>query len=210
MTARQVILWRHGRTAYNLQLRVQGQVDIELDEVGEEQVRQVAPILAQDYPPDLIVVSDLSRAVRTADALADLVGLEPIQDARLRERAFGQWEGLTREEIEQQWPGRWDMWRRGPADDDVGIESIDVLAERSIAAITEYCEAVPDGGTLVAVTHGALTTIATKVLIGLSTDWHGMVGLANAHFTVLLPSRRGVGSWRVLAHNVGADPATEG
>jgi broad specificity phosphatase PhoE len=210
VTARQVIIWRHGRTEYNLQWRMQGQVDTELDEVGKQQARMVAPILAQDYRPDLIVTSDLSRAARTAEALADLTGLTPVPDPRLRERGFGKWEGLTQEEVEERWPGCWLKWRRGPDYGDVGIEPIEELAERAVASITEHTEAVPDGGTLVIVAHGALATVATKVLIGLSTDWRGMVGLANAHFTVLLPSRRGVGAWRVLAHNVGVDPATEG
>ena len=72
---RRVIIWRHGRTEWNLAGRVQGQTDVPLDEVGREQARSAAARLAS-LQPTRIVTSDLSRARDTADELGRLAGVE--------------------------------------------------------------------------------------------------------------------------------------
>lgn len=73
-----ITLVRHGRTAYNAQHRLQGQIDIPLDEVGQWQVRQTADALRElyvdrrpDIPNRLVICSDLGRAAATAHAFAD-------------------------------------------------------------------------------------------------------------------------------------------
>ena len=101
--ATQLILVRHGRTVWNAADRIQGQADIELDDVGQDQARRVAPLLAA-YRPDLIVCSDLVRAVQTAEPLARQTGLPVEYDARLRERHFGPWQGLTLPEVAEAYP----------------------------------------------------------------------------------------------------------
>ena len=72
-----LIVWRHGRTAWNAENRVQGQTDIELDETGVEQARLSATRLAPRRP-DAIVASDLRRAYHTAEQLAVLVGADAL------------------------------------------------------------------------------------------------------------------------------------
>ena len=96
---RSITLVRHGRTAYNAQHRLQGQIDIPLDEVGMWQVRQTASALRElyvDRHPEaacqLVVCSDLKRAAATAHAFADPLGLDVHPDVRVRERSFGDWE----------------------------------------------------------------------------------------------------------------------
>ena len=86
MTARTVVLWRHGRTAYNATARLQGQVDIPLDEVGRWQADEAAAWLEARFHPQRIVSSDLGRAVATAEALAGRCGVDVELDDRLRER----------------------------------------------------------------------------------------------------------------------------
>lgn len=78
-----ITLVRHGRTAYNAQHRLQGQIDIPLDEVGQWQVRQTADALRElyvdrrpDIPNRMVICSDLGRAAATAHAFADPLGLE--------------------------------------------------------------------------------------------------------------------------------------
>ena len=95
---RSITLVRHGRTAYNAQHRLQGQIDIPLDEVGMWQVRQTASALRElyvDRHPEaacqLVVCSDLKRAAATAHAFADPLGLDVHPDVRVRERSFGDW-----------------------------------------------------------------------------------------------------------------------
>ena len=100
---RRLVLWRHGRTAWNELGRVQGQTDIPLDDLGREQAREAAARLAS-LNPCWIVSSDLSRATETADALAAITGLEVQLDPRLREMTFGIREGLTHAEAFEQHP----------------------------------------------------------------------------------------------------------
>ena len=95
MTAGTLVLVRHGRTEYNAAQRLQGQVDIPLDDVGRWQAEVGAQALLARFSPTAIVSSDLQRAAATAQYLGDAVGLEVAYDARLRERSFGAWEGLT-------------------------------------------------------------------------------------------------------------------
>ena len=99
---RSIFLVRHGRTSYNAAHRLQGQVDIPLDAVGQWQVRQTALALKDLYVDrrpqvshQLIVCSDLGRAQATAQAFADVLGgAELHPDPRVRERSFGQWDAM--------------------------------------------------------------------------------------------------------------------
>ena len=93
MTAAQLIVLRHGRTAWNATGRFQGQADIELDERGLAQAERAAEVLAE-LAPVAIHSSDLSRARQTAAPLAARCGLEVQTDQRLREINVGTWEGL--------------------------------------------------------------------------------------------------------------------
>ena len=94
MANRQLVLWRHGRTSWNLEQRFQGQTDIPLDEVGEQQAKNAAQLL-QHLKPAYIASSDLMRANKTGLELAKLTNLEVPKDELFRETAHGFWEGLT-------------------------------------------------------------------------------------------------------------------
>jgi probable phosphoglycerate mutase len=212
MTAGTVVLLRHGRTAWNVAERLQGQTDVELDDVGVWQAREAAHALARAHRATRIVASDLSRAVRTAAAYADLLGLDVVTDERLRERHFGDWEGLTRAEIAAGWPDDHAAWRRG---DDAhgrppGGETRQQVAHRVRAAIENHAAGLDHGDTLVVVSHGAAITLAITAMLGQEPTWRGVVGLTNAHWSQL--TRASDGSqppWRVVAHNVGAAYAPE-
>jgi broad specificity phosphatase PhoE len=91
-------LIRHGATAWNAARRFQGQSDVELSEAGREQARAIAARLKRESI-DRVYASDLSRAFETASIVAAPHGLSVTPDPRLREFAFGQWEGLTWDEI---------------------------------------------------------------------------------------------------------------
>ncbi|MEK8109656.1 histidine phosphatase family protein [Micromonospora sp. M12] len=83
-----------------------------LNDRGRDQARAAAPLLAA-LRPDAIVASDLSRAAETAAALAALTGLPVSTDARLRERHFGQWQGLHLTEVAERFPEEYSRWRAG-------------------------------------------------------------------------------------------------
>lgn len=205
MTAGTVICWRHGRTEYNATTRMQGQIDIPLDDVGAWQVEQAALDLWRRHAPTRIVSSDLGRARATAQQLADLVGLEVGVDTRLRERSFGEWEGLSADEIAERWPEEFAVWQRGGDPKRMGAESRAAVAERFSAAVRELAEPMAHDETLVIVSHGAAVSLGLTALLGLdAVDWRGLVGLHNAHWSVLRASRGDAWpAWRLEAHNVG-------
>jgi probable phosphoglycerate mutase len=122
-----LILWRHGQTAWNAGGRVQGQIDTPLSDTGLAQAAAAAPRLAA-LEPAVLVSSDLRRASTTMAALAALVDVPVAYDPRLRERSFGEWEGLTHAEIGGTWPEAFDRWRRGAPVDDADVEDIDALS----------------------------------------------------------------------------------
>jgi probable phosphoglycerate mutase len=200
-----LIVWRHGRTAWNQSGRIQGQFDTELDEVGLAQAAVVAPSLAT-LAPDLIVASDLSRATKTAQVLGELTGLSIALDPRLRERHFGQWQGLTADEIAQRYPDGYASWRRGEAQPDPSVEPLADLADRASTALRDIADRLGATGTAVVVTHGGAARVATGVLLGLPPAlWHALAALGNCAVTDLRYRERG---WTLHAHNVapgGAD-----
>lgn len=198
MTSRQLFLWRHGRTEWNASSRMQGQADIDLDDVGRAQARQSAPLLAAEQPV-AIVSSDLSRARETAQALADITGLPVRLDPRLRETCFGPWEGLTHAEAAEQYPDEFTRWTEGKPLDLPGAEGPDEVGHRMRAAIIDALEATD--GPVVVVTHGGAVRRAVESL--LEWPWgvvRGLAPLGNCRWTELHQNHRG---WQLYAHNIG-------
>jgi len=209
VTARAVVLWRHGRAAFNAAGRIQGHVDIPLDEVGTWQAVEGAQHLAQRHAPARIVASDLGRAVSTADELARLTGVPVVQDPAMRERSFGAWEGLTAAEIREQWPEQYEVWRSWGDPQRTGAETRAEVAQRFAAAVERHAGELDDSQTLVVVAHGAAITLGIGALIGMDATWRGMGGLHNAHWSLVRPSGRRPGSWFVESHNLGPAVAVD-
>ena len=149
-----LLLARHGETDWNRELRIQGSSDVALNDLGREQARTLAAELA-DVELDAIYASDLLRARETADAVAATHGLEVRLDPRLRERSFGSWEGLTREDIA--------AFPEGSRHDG---ETDEEVRARVLAAIDEIAQRHP-GQQVLVVSHGA----------ALNTLWHHALGV---------------------------------
>jgi len=202
-----LVLWRHGRTSYNVEARMQGRVDVGLDDVGHWQAHTAAAALAAHYQVSAIVSSDLSRARQTADCLAQIVDLPVVTDERLRERSFGDWEGLTRTEIAASWPEgfrRW--WEQGEHPDGIGAEDRGAVARRYAAAVTEHATALGQG-TLVVVSHGAATGAGTGLLLGADPTWPALTSMSNAHWAHLFRDRANT-RWLMHSYNIGPTEAT--
>ena len=204
VTGRRIVLWRHGQTEWNMAGRLQGQTDVPLDKVGREQAKTAARLL-QWLQPSAIVSSDLSRAVDTARALADLVGLDVTLDKGLRETFVGTWQGLTDAEIKERFPEEYAAWREDHAHQRRGGGEIEAeVADRAVAAIERALETVPNRGTLVIVTHGGTARVTIGKLLGLPEKYSGVLGgLSNCSWSVLGEGHRG---WRLLEHNAGSLP----
>jgi probable phosphoglycerate mutase len=209
-SARRIIFWRHGRTAWNAEQRFQGQTDIPLDDVGIGQAERAAGMLAT-LRPCRIICSDLQRAQRTAEPLARILGLEPVLDERLRETFAGEWEGLQRPELEA---GYGDELQRWSAHADVrpgvtGETRIEV-AERVVLAVEQGLEQVPPGEALMVVTHGGAARAGIGAILGLPPEHWAVLGvLTNCAWTVLQENLTGFGPpWRLQEYNAGTLPET--
>ena len=201
MTAGKVLLLRHGQTDWNVALRLQGQSDIDLNEVGREQARSVALAIAA-LNPGAVVASDLSRAAETAELVAAGLGLEVQLDSRLRERNFGQWEGLTGADIEVGWAAEYATWRSGQYPEGIGAETRGVVGERFARGVEDAAAELSSSETLLVVAHGACIAAGITTLLGLDADsWVGIRGIGNCHWSVLGSSDREP-RWRLEGHNV--------
>jgi probable phosphoglycerate mutase len=192
-------IWRHGRTLWNAEKRVQGQTDVELDDVGHAQAKAAAEHLARRQP-DAIISSDLRRAAQTARYLADATGLPVRYDARLRERHFGAWQGLTDVELAERHPTAYTRWRAGGgASDEVGMESLEDLEKRATAAFLDAAQALPGGSTVITA-HGGTAKYGMAALLGWPEGLSRTLGgLANCHWIELRDTaRRG---WQLFAYN---------
>ncbi len=203
---RRIVLWRHGRTAWNAEGRFQGQLDVELDSVGVEQSRRAARLLA-GLPPAMVLSSDLGRARATAEPLLNLTGLAATYDAGLRETHGGEWQGLTGAEM-RAGPDldSFDAWRQG-ADLPAGRtgERRSEVGVRAAAVVRRAIESLGAGEVLVAVTHGGTARTMIGTLIGLPVEhWDVFGGLANCSWSVLEETVDG--AWRLAEHNAGTLP----
>ncbi|MDP3968511.1 MAG: histidine phosphatase family protein [Nocardioides sp.] len=163
---RRVVLLRHGRTAWNLAGRAQGQTDVPLDEVGHAQAAAAAVAVAA-LEPDVLVTSDLVRAAGTAAYLEKATGLTARHDPRLREIHWGVREGSTLEEFRAAAPEAYAAWEgSGRLARIPGGESEDEVAARVRAAVRESVDALGAGETLVLVSHGAALKAAVATLLG--------------------------------------------
>ena len=138
--SRTLVLLRHGQTASNREKRIQGQLDVDLDDTGRDQAARTAPVVAA-LRPDVVWCSDLARARATVAPVLRELGREPswaAYDARLREFHLG-----------------------------------------------ELLRATPEGGTALAVSHGAAIRVATGALLGWpETQFATLQGLANCGWVV--------------------------
>jgi len=204
VSAARIIVWRHGRTPWNVENRFQGQADIDLDEVGREQAERSAAVLA-DLQPAMLWSSDLARARDTAEALAVRTGLAVTTDKRLREIHVGSWEGLLGDEVDAVDP---ELSRRLRAGEDVRRsatgESTSEVGERVAEALAELAHAAPNGSTVVAACHGLAGRVGVAKLVGLPFEhWRLLAGLSNCGWISLDRHRLG-GYWRIEQYNVTA------
>ena len=105
-------LIRHGQSVWNASQRLQGQADIALSDLGQQQAERVAGRLATSNLTH-VYSSDLIRAKHTAQPVANALGLPVVEHAALRERHFGDWQGLEWDNLVAQYPTEWEPVFRG-------------------------------------------------------------------------------------------------
>jgi 2,3-bisphosphoglycerate-dependent phosphoglycerate mutase len=181
--------------------RLQGQLDIPLNDTGRWQAAQLAAALA-DEQLDLVYASDLGRAMDTALALAGPLGLSVRAEPLLRERAFGVLEGLTYQQVDERHPQDAQRWRqRDPGWGPAGGETLQAFALRCVAAVERLARA-HRGQTLAVVAHGGvldcLYRAAARIEVNAPRTWQ----LGNASINRLLHSDQGLAlvGWNDTGH----------
>jgi 2,3-bisphosphoglycerate-dependent phosphoglycerate mutase len=205
-----ILAIRHGQTAWNADGRIQGHTDIPLDELGRWQAERLADALADD-DVQAIVASDLWRAQQTAAPLAARKGLPVQTESGLRERGFGEFEGLSFAQIEQRWPAQAAAWRR--RDPDFGARGGEVLREfraRVVVAV-ERLALAHRGQCIALVTHGGVLDLLYREATRLALDAPRTWQLANAGINRLLHSGQGLVlvGWADVGH-LQAEPGLSG
>jgi broad specificity phosphatase PhoE len=172
-----LILARHGETDWNAQHRWQGHSDPPLNARGREQARALAKSIEH---ADVVYASDLSRARETAEIVAAKLGLDVRLDARLRERSFGAWEGLTSAEIEERFAELYARWTKGESHGAEDAEPHDGVAARIASFLDDVASRHPEELVLV-VAHGGSLRVIAAAAAGLeyATSHHALPPLAN-------------------------------
>lgn len=187
-----ILLVRHGETQYNADRRVQGQIDIPLNDTGRWQAERIGARLAR-YEPDLILTSDLSRAAETARAIAAHHPAAPLLDSELlREIHYGVFEGLDAGEIQSNYPEEMRLWQE--SDDGYmppGAETITQQRARAELA-TQWLRERSNGGTIVVVSHGGIMRSLLGSLLSLEVEQQVRFHFDNTSLTALEETRRGL------------------
>jgi len=155
--ARTIYLARHGETEWNRIGRWQGATDIPLSDTGRAQARLLAEALRHKRIAR-VHASHLSRALETAQIIAARLGVPaPAVDPRLRERGYGAFEGLTRVECAERYPGVWERYLADRRAVPPGAEPQAEVVERITTAMTEIATAAgaPAGSdAILVISHG--------------------------------------------------------
>lgn len=167
-----IILVRHGQTEWNRVERFRGRADVPLNETGLAQAEATAKRVAQAWRPVAVYSSPLSRAIKTASAIAGQCGIAVQIHDGLADIDYGEWQGLTPDEAKERWPEAHHEWYNLPHTARIpGGETLDDLRARAMAAVAELA-ARHVGQIIVLVSH----TVVNRVIL------LGVLALGNERF----------------------------
>lgn len=190
-----LVIVRHGETAWNAEHRVQGQLDVPLNDTGRRQAQAVASVLRKERY-SAIYSSDLGRARQTAEPTAAALGMEVVLDPGLRERHYGMFETHTYAEVQVKFPGEYARFDRRDPDFDFGTgESLKDFYRRAVDSVTAIAARHPGEDVLV-FTHGGVLDKLYRHITGLSMSAPRDFGIPNCGI-----NRVGAapGGWQILA-----------
>jgi probable phosphoglycerate mutase len=195
----ELYLVRHGETLWNLEKRFQGQIDSPLTENGREQARILGEFL-QGVSFDVLITSDLGRAEETARLVNSFLKISAFTtEPLLRERNFGIFHGLNREEAEKKYPQEAAMIWSGNSDAAVpGGESKNQLRQRVQQFLDELPVKYP-GKRILAVTHGGVVNTAIRLVLRIPFEAPRRFKLPNTGLSIFVYEEN---EWFLRAMNV--------
>ena len=166
MEATRIIAVRHGETSWNVDARIQGQLDIQLNDTGRWQARRVGHALSSEQLA-AVYSSDLCRAHETARAIGEAARIPVVPHPGLRERRFGLFEGKTFDEIHLNWPDHAQNWKKripewAPPE---GGESLLQLRERVSRTVADLASR-HRGEQIAVVAHGGVLDTLYRIATG--------------------------------------------
>lgn len=188
-----VIFIRPGETTWNEMDRWQGWLDVPLNLHGQAQARRLANFL-RNIGLQALYTSDLRRATQTADIIGEVCGLTPKKDHRLRERAVGRWQGMTRLEVETWFP---DQYHQYEADKmNYRIPDGESLADVQARVVQAFEEIVAEDAaeTIAIVSH----TVTIRVLLTAIIPSYDALNTHPRNSSVTTIQRAENGGWRLV------------
>jgi probable phosphoglycerate mutase len=165
-----IILVRHGQTEWNRTERFRGHADVPLNEAGLAQAEATGAHIAQTWQPVAIYSSPLSRAVKTAQAIARHFDLPVHIHSGLIDIDYGDWQGLTSDEVRQRWPEQLDNWYNHPERADIpGGEALANLRQRAMQTVKLLVDKHPSE-TIVLVGHTVINRIILLGVLNLGNE----------------------------------------
>ena len=201
----EVLLIRHGETAWNTEGRLQGVIDIPLNDRGKSQAARVAAYLAEREGREIgetsgrrteaVFTSDLQRAGATAQEISKRLSAKVVTRKEFREKCLGVIEGMTLEEARVKEPEAYEKWRRGKGCP--GAEDKGAVMDRVRSGLADI-ERNFSGKRVVVVTHGGILNIVHRILTG--EKFPGKI--PNTSISTITKSVGKGGYWRIESYAV--------
>ncbi|NLY43841.1 MAG: histidine phosphatase family protein [Clostridiaceae bacterium] len=184
MIRKRLYLIRHGLTEWNRCNRFQGASNISLCEEGIEQAKRLSKRMSK-FPLDAVYASDLDRALQTAQIIAQPHDLPVNIVPQLREINFGEWEGLTKEEIIKLKKYDYNAWRDMPHKALFpGEGNLEKVRQRVMTGMKSILER-HETGNIAVVSHGGCLKIIIMSLLGLDLSFYKHFWLGNTSLSII-------------------------
>ena len=171
-----IILVRHGHVEGISPERYRGRVDLTLTAEGRRQAAVTADRIHATWRPAAVFASPLSRCRATAEAIATPLGLSPRPLDGLIDIDYGQWQGLTPDEVRARWPGLLETWYRAPDWAAIpGGETLQDVLVRALSALRDVVDEHPSD-TLVLVAHDSVNRVILLHALGLPLSRYWRLG----------------------------------
>lgn len=192
----ELVLARHGQTAWNIEEVFRGRTDIELDSTGLRQAELLADYLTE-RKIEAVYSSPLQRALKTANAIASRHKLNVVATEGLNDLSFGEWEGLPVTEVRKRYPALFQEWQERPHLVKIpGADSLDSVTQRAMALVDSVISRYRE--TVVLVSHRVVHKVLILALLGLDNSHFWNIKLDTAAITTFSYDNS---RWVLTGHN---------
>jgi broad specificity phosphatase PhoE len=176
---------RHGETDWNVEGRIQGMTDVELNATGISQAKMLAERLAEEQDFVALYTSTLRRAFVTGEIIGRRLGLSPSADKRLVERDMGLVEGMTSEQVQERYPDVHVAWKQGHKRVPFPEEEKREDFQRRLAEFLQDMCGRHTGHKVIVVTHGGAMGMIMATVMSLDQERRFPFWFQNGSFSIV-------------------------